>query len=102
MYALAPRVDVVLHVPRPSIWRIQSSFLTLRACQGNVERLKAPGEERESEFTFWKDAHPPQEADGAEQGQKLAWRAKSSEQLAQERADGASSRAACAARSRAS
>ena len=62
MYALALRVDVLLHVRRPSIWRIHPSFLTLRACQGNVERLEAPGEERESEFAFRKDAHPPQEA----------------------------------------
>lgn len=73
MYALAPCIDVLLYVPHPSIQRIQPLFLILRACQGNVERLEAPCEERESEFAFRKDTHPPQEADGVEDVRKLPW-----------------------------
>jgi hypothetical protein len=88
MHALAPRVDVFLHVPHPSIRSIRSALFTLSACQCNVERLEVARKKCEGELAFRKDTYPPQEADGAEKARELAWGAESGEQLTQERADG--------------
>jgi hypothetical protein len=79
MHALTPRINVFLHVPHPSIRRIQSALFTFGACQPNVERLEAAHKKCESEFLFWGYMYPPQEADRAEEARKLAWGAESGE-----------------------
>jgi hypothetical protein len=79
MYALAPRIDILLHVPHPRIRRVQAASFRLTTCEGDVEHLKTTRKEREGEFAFRKNAHPPQEADGAEECRELARCAESGE-----------------------
>ena len=54
MYALAPRVDILLHVPHPHIRRVQAAFFHLSPCGGDVEHLDTTRKECEGEFASGK------------------------------------------------
>ena len=64
--------DILLHVLHPRIRGVQAAFFHLTTREGDVEHLDTTRQEREGEFAFQKNAHPPQEADGAEECRELA------------------------------
>jgi hypothetical protein len=74
---------VFLHVPWPSIRRIQSLLFTFRTCQRDVECLEAVCKKCESKLAFKKYMHLPQKANSMKEARELAWGAEGGEELIQ-------------------